>query len=68
MDTITSLRDLQAALPELAAEARARSTEFESRRSLAPDFADRLKQAGMFRILVPDDAGGGTPESRYRVA
>jgi indole-3-acetate monooxygenase len=58
MDTIKSLSDLQAALTELTAEARARSTEFEARRSLAPDFADRLKHAGVFRILVPDDARG----------
>src|SRR5262249_37709797 len=65
MDTITSLGDLRAALPELTAAARARSTEFEARRSLAPDFADRLKRAGVFRILVPDDArglGGSLPE------
>jgi hypothetical protein len=58
MDTITSLRDLWAALPELAAEARARATEFETRRSLAPDFAERLKRAGVFKILVPDDVHG----------
>ena len=58
MDTITSLRDLWAALPELAAEARARATEFEARRSLAPDFTDRLKRAGVFRILVPADVQG----------
>ena len=58
MDTITSLHDLRAALPELAAEARARSTEFEVRRSLPPDFADRLKRAGVFKILVPDDGQG----------
>src|SRR5688572_26764554 len=58
MDTITSLPDLWAALPELAAEARARATEFEARRSLAPDFADRLKRAGIFKILVPADVQG----------
>jgi alkylation response protein AidB-like acyl-CoA dehydrogenase len=58
MDTITSLPDLWAALPELVAEARARATEFEARRSLAPDFADRLKRAGVFKILVPADAEG----------
>ena len=65
MNAITRLRDLRSALPELAAEARARSNEFEARRSLAPDFADRLRRAGVFRILVPDDAdglGGSLPE------
>ncbi|MET0849503.1 MAG: acyl-CoA dehydrogenase family protein [Candidatus Rokuibacteriota bacterium] len=58
MDSITTLRDLDAMLPELAAEARARAVEFEARRSLAADFTDRLKRAGMFRVLVPPDAGG----------
>jgi alkylation response protein AidB-like acyl-CoA dehydrogenase len=65
MNANTRLRDLRSALPELAAEARARSNEFEARRSLAPDFADRLRRAGVFRILVPDDAdglGGSLPE------
>ena len=58
MDTITSLPDLWAALPELAAEARARATEFEARRSLPPDFADRLKRAGVFKLLVRAGPGG----------
>ena len=47
-----------AALPDLAAEARARSLEFEERRNLAPDFIDKLKRAGVFKVLVPPDAGG----------
>ena len=46
------------ALPDLAAEARARSLEFEERRKLAPDFADKLKRAGVFKLLVPADARG----------
>ena len=54
----TSLIDLHAALPELAAEARARSTEFEAHHRLASDFVDRLKRAGAFKVLVPTDAGG----------
>ena len=53
-----SLSDLQAALPDLAAEARARAVEFEERRSLAPDFIDKLKGAGAFKVLVRPDAGG----------
>lgn len=60
-----SVRELRSDLPELAAEARSRALEFESRRSLAPDFTDRLKRAGVFRILVPADAqglGGSLPE------
>jgi alkylation response protein AidB-like acyl-CoA dehydrogenase len=54
----TSLDDLRAALADLAAEARSRSAEFEERRNLAPDFTQKLKQAGAFRILVPADARG----------
>ena len=53
-----SLSDLQAALPDLAAEARARAVEFEERRSLAPDFIDKLKGAGAFKVLVRPDSGG----------
>lgn len=56
--TSASIRDLQVVLPDLAAEARTRSVEFEERRGLAPDFADKLKRAGMFRFLVPADARG----------
>jgi alkylation response protein AidB-like acyl-CoA dehydrogenase len=54
----TSMSALLSVLPDLAAEARARSLEFEERRKLAPDFVDKLKRAGVFRILVPADAGG----------
>jgi indole-3-acetate monooxygenase len=54
----TSISDLWSALPDLAAEARARSVEFEDRRKLAPDFVDKLRRASVFRILVPADAGG----------
>jgi alkylation response protein AidB-like acyl-CoA dehydrogenase len=53
-----TLRSLQAALPDLAAEARTRAVEFEDKRKLAPDFADKLKRAGAFKVLVPQDAGG----------
>ena len=53
-----SISDLWSALPDLAAEARARSLEFEEHRKLAPDFADKLKRVGLFKILVPADAGG----------
>lgn len=56
--TSASIRDLQVALPDLAAEARTRSAEFEERRGLAPDFSDKLKRAGVFRFLVPTDARG----------
>ena len=54
----TSLAHLHAALPDLAAEAGARALEFEEKRKLAPDFADKLKRAGAFKVLVPADAGG----------
>ena len=53
-----SLSDLRAALPDLAAEAKARSVEFEERRRIAPDFAEKLRRAGVFRMLVPADAAG----------
>jgi alkylation response protein AidB-like acyl-CoA dehydrogenase len=49
---------LNAALPDLAAEARARSLEFEEGRYLAPDFVERLKAVGAFKVLVPAAAGG----------
>jgi len=53
-----SLTELRAALPDLAAEAKSRSVEFEAQRRLAPDFVDRLKQAGLMKVLVPADVGG----------
>ena len=65
MTAITTIGELRAALPEVAAEARARSTEFEGLRKLAPDFTDKLKRSGAFRLLVPADArglGGSLPE------
>jgi hypothetical protein len=54
----TSISHLWCVLPDLAAEARARAAEFEQCRKLAPDFADKLRRAGIFKILVPADAGG----------
>ena len=53
-----SLSDLMAALPDLAAEAKSRSVEFEELRRLAPDFVSKLKQAGLMKVLVPKDFGG----------
>ena len=58
MAAIPSIDELWTALPGLAAEAKARSLEFEERRKLAPDFVDKLARAGMFRIIVPADARG----------
>ncbi len=63
--TASSIDDLLAALPDLAAEARARSLEFEECRRLAPDFTDKLKRAGVFKLLIPADAkglGGSLPQ------
>ena len=54
----TTIRELWSAIPDLAAEAGARSIEFEERRKLPPDFTDKLKRAGAFKMLVPTDAGG----------
>lgn len=53
-----TLHDLRAALPDLAAEAKDRATEFEAARKVTPDFVDKLKRVGGFKVLVPTDAGG----------
>ncbi len=53
-----AISELWSVLPDLAAEARARSLEFEESRKLAPDFTDKLKRAGAFKVLVPADSGG----------
>jgi hypothetical protein len=45
------MQNLQRMLPEIAAEAKARSLEFEARRSISPDFASKLKEARLFNIL-----------------
>jgi hypothetical protein len=34
------------------------SLEFEDRRNLAPDFVEKLKVVGAFKVLVPTEAGG----------
>ena len=58
MPIASSIDQLGAMLPQLAALARSRGPEFEAARRLAPDFADKLKQAGLTRFLVPEQAGG----------
>lgn len=58
MPVVTSIDQLNTLLPQLAAEARLRGPEFEAARRLAPDFAGKLKQAGLIRLLVPQQAGG----------
>jgi alkylation response protein AidB-like acyl-CoA dehydrogenase len=58
MSIIDSLEALHLRLPELAAEARARGAEFEAARRIAPDFAHKLKRAGVARMLVPKASGG----------
>ena len=58
MPIASSIDQLGAMLPQLAALARSRGPEFEAARRLAPDFADKLKQAGLARFLVPEQAGG----------
>ncbi|MFT5449468.1 MAG: alkylation response protein AidB-like acyl-CoA dehydrogenase [Gammaproteobacteria bacterium] len=45
-------------LQQLAAEAKERALEFEEHRSLSTDFTDKLKAGNLFRILVPETAGG----------
>jgi len=58
MPVAQSLAEVHARLPPLVAEARLRGPEFEAARRIAPDFADKLKQAGLARLLVPRAAGG----------
>lgn len=52
------LAQLAALLPALCDEARTRAPEFEQARQLGTDFAARLADAGLFRLLVPVRAGG----------
>ena len=58
MSTVVSVEQLHALLPDLVAEARSRGPEFEAARQLAPEFANKLKRAGLARLLVPQQAGG----------
>jgi len=53
-----ALLELKAAIPQLADEASSRAEEFEKARQIAPDFADKLKDAGIYRILVAEAQGG----------
>lgn len=58
MNMIHNMDRLWNKFPTLTAEVKSRSLEFEERRSLSPDFVDKLKKAGLFKILVPTPAGG----------
>lgn len=53
-----TMQELQGKMSAISDEARARSLEFEERRSISPDFAARLKDANLFNILVPETSGG----------
>lgn len=53
-----SIDDLFTALPDLAEEARGRAAEFEESRTIAPGFVQRLKAAGVYRVLVAREQGG----------
>jgi alkylation response protein AidB-like acyl-CoA dehydrogenase len=52
------MEQLSKDLPAIFDEARARSVEFEERRAISPDYADKLKAINLFNILVPESAGG----------
>ena len=56
--TVSTLKTLQAALPEICREVRRRGPEFETARKLPHDLTDRLKAVGAFRILYPQEFGG----------
>ena len=58
MPTVQSIEALDSRMAPLVAEARLRGAGFEAERRIAPDFADRLKQAGVARLLVPQALGG----------
>jgi alkylation response protein AidB-like acyl-CoA dehydrogenase len=58
MRTVESIEAFTELPPQLAAEARSRAVEFETARRIAPDFADKLKHAGVARMLVPRACGG----------
>jgi len=58
MPVASSIDQLHALSPQLAAEARLRGPEFEAARRLTPDFAYKLRHAGLTRLLVPRQAGG----------
>ena len=52
------LDHLKNLLPQLADEARTRAEEFEQSRQISPDYAAKLKAAGVYRILVAETQGG----------
>jgi hypothetical protein len=52
MPIVHSVEELNACLPTLLTEARLRGAEFETAREIAHDFADKLKRAGVARILA----------------
>ncbi len=53
-----NLDQLKATLPQLAEEARNRAGEFEEARQISPDFAAKLKAAGIFHMLASVEQGG----------
>jgi indole-3-acetate monooxygenase len=56
--TRNSNENLLASIQELASEITARAAEFEAVRRVPPDFVDRLRSIGIFRIFVPRSHGG----------
>ena len=53
-----SLTYLHHQLPELAAEARERAEEFEAARRISSDYVAKLKEAGVYKVLVSREQGG----------
>lgn len=53
-----TLSAMKSAISDLAGEAMQRASEFEADRQLADDFVQRLKLAGIYRVLIPVEAGG----------
>jgi alkylation response protein AidB-like acyl-CoA dehydrogenase len=49
---------LLAAIHDMAPELAARAAEIESARRVPADIADRLRQIGLFRTLLPRSHGG----------
>lgn len=53
-----TLSAMKSAIPALAGEAMKRASELEADRQLSGDFVQRLKLAGIYRVLIPVEAGG----------
>lgn len=54
----SNLQNFKDLLPQFVNEADLRGREFERSKKISNDFADKLKDAGAYKILLPKDYGG----------